>query len=200
MPSQRRKSKRSKQSLASKAYKLAKKANRTELKYRDSSWIGTPISIPATGAFVSNFPYISTGALIDQRVGNTVHGTSLNAKLTIVKHASATASALRMIVFKYVSEGFPAAVTDYLQSANINSAKSTDHRFDSKTLYDKTFVLDNDNPKRHLDLRKKLGFDIHYDASSSAPDKNALVILLISDEATNQPTVEGLWRMYFTDK
>lgn len=198
----RNRSKKSGQSVARKALALAKKANKTELKYIDASAsLQTDAqNIKSTGDFQYNFPLISTGATVSTRVGNVIEAKSLNAKITFSKHASATASVVRVIMFIWKSDGAPSAVTDYLASASVNGQKAVDHRFDSKTLMDKTYVLDSDNPKKQLNLRKKLNFPIFYDTSGSTPDKNKLVILMISDETTNWPTFSGNLRLYFTDK
>lgn len=185
-------------STAKKALALAKKANRKELKYLDGAIGISSDQILNTGVTWFNFPLIATGATVNTRIGNVIHPTSLKLKYTMEKNASATASQVRLILLQQKND-YTGSITDYLQTADINSQKSVDHRYDSKTLLDKSFILDAERPKRFVNMSIKVPLSMYYDASSSTPDKNRLVLYLISDEATNYPTIVGNQRLYFTE-
>jgi len=185
-------------STAKKALALAKKANRKELKYLDGVIGITSDQILNTGVTWFNFPLIATGSTVNNRIGNVIHPTSLKLKYTMEKHASATATQVRLILLQQKND-YTGSITDYLQTADINSQKSVDHRYDSKTLLDKSFILDAERPKRFINMSIKVPLSMYYDASSSTPDKNRLVLYLISDEGTNYPTIVGNQRLYFTE-
>lgn len=187
---------------ANQALKLAKQANKTELKYRDTS-VTSAQSITDTGVYFSTTNHnLSLGTGISDRIGNTVMAKSVHFRTTFTKHASATASQVRIIIYKNLNEGVSSTPTDYLETADIMSQKSINHRFDTKTLYDKTFILDTDNPKKIWNYKLKLNWPIHYSITGNTPDKGSFGILYISDEPTNYPTASAgsTSRFFFTDK
>lgn len=182
--------------MANKVARLERQVRkeRPELKYKDGVFGLT--SVTNAGITWYNYPLISTGATIEQRIGNVIRPTSLKLKYTLNKDASATASQVRMIVLQQKND-YTGVITDYLESADVNSQKSKDHRFDSVTLLDKTFILDSDKPKRFIDMTIKVPLPMYYDTSGTTPDKNRLVLYFISDESVNYPTCVGNQRLYY---
>lgn len=192
---------------ATQALRLARQANKTELKYADYALsAGTPGSYTITdlGSVATNPSQgLNAGPDYNQRIGNSVMAKSMHFRTSITKHSSASAQQVRIIIFRSLNEQRSNLVTQYLQDNNINSQKSVDHRFDTKTLYDRTFVLDEQNPKKIWNYKLKMNWPVHYDPTTGAVDRGAIGIIFISDEnSANLPTLSpnGTARYFFTDK
>lgn len=195
-------------STAQRALALAKKANRTELKYAD-------YSLTAGGA--GDYTIIDLGSIAfnptmglipnaehNGRIGNTVQAKSMHFRTTVAWNPNgSTAQQVRIIVFKWLNEGSPTNVSDYLANDNIQSPKSVDHRFDSKTLYDRTFILSAENPKKIWNYKQKMNWPVHYENTTDRPDRGKLSVLFITDETSaNVPVLStnGTARFFYTDK
>lgn len=196
MPRPRR-GRRNNQSLASKAYTLAKKAYRApELKFAPITITTTPTS---TG-FINILSSITQGDSNNERIGDTILAKSLHYKATLLLNASATASLVRVIFFKWRSEA-PAGVTDVLLTAAITSFKSQDLRFQSKILSDRVYKL-NDASQPEIFFKGKIMLKdllISFPEASATSNMNGIHMLILSDEATNSPVFRMQTRLYYVD-
>lgn len=195
-----------KKSTAQKALTLAKKANRTELKYLDTDESPLVPNTPPTGQYLwTTCTSMLQGTANNRRVGNLIHGTSLQIKASALYNplASSAGQLYRLIVFQNLNSGVLSATSDYLQSPNFYSHKSIDNRFNTVTLFDKVFEVTAERPQRMHNITIKLKKPmISYGNSVSAPEKNNIQILAISNEPVGlqAPEISGQVRFFFTDK
>nr|UOF81226.1 capsid protein [Cressdnaviricota sp.]UOF82999.1 capsid protein [Cressdnaviricota sp.] len=184
-------------SLAKKAYRLAKKAYKLpELKYHEESL--TPSSVSGTGS-IRETCGIAEGSTDNQRIGATIHPTSLKIRCTFKLNAAATDTLIRMIVFRWISEA-PASLSEILETATVNSFKSQNLRYQSEIMYDRVFRLSTaEKPELFLQKSIKLNKYISYPSSSSTSNRNGIYIAFVSDEAVNTPTITYTSRLFYRD-
>lgn len=182
---------------ANAALRIAKKANQKENKYHTT--IINPTSVPHTGLIPPEFCSVAPGDTVNNREGNIIQGSSIKFRGALTKNPSATATRVRMIVFQYLEPGGLSGATDYLASATINSFKSSNRRFNSRTLMDRTFVLDEADPMKPLNFTIRTPFKIFYQTSGNTPNKNGVYCILISNESVNQPEVNWQARFQFKE-
>lgn len=184
-------------STAQKALRLAKKAYKLpELKYKDSSFSTTN---PDSSGSLNILMSLNQGTTNNERVGDTVSPTSMTIRGKMNIHSSATATQVRILIFRWLSEA-PGAVTDVLESAAITSFKSQNLRYQSEILYDRVFQLDSVNrPELYWQKKIKLKHKICYPESSSAANRNGIYAIVLSDEATNTPTLDTKYRIFYRD-
>ncbi len=184
-------------SLAAKAYALAKKAYKApELKYHTLT--GTIVG-PDNDGTTTSLSTIAQGTDVDQRIGNVINPTSVTIKGKMNLHASAAATQIRVIIYRWVSEA-PNAVTDVLQAATIQSFKSELKRFQSQILYDRVFQLDSVNrPELYFQKKVMLGKFMGFTEGSNLPNRNAIHLIILSDETTNVPLLAYQTRMFYKD-
>lgn len=140
---------------------------------------------------------ISQGDGEQNRQGNALVARSFNGRLVVKKHASATASVLRAVLYT------PKNVDSLLTTLDTTSRIDKDSY---NVWFDKLITVHTYKPVTRLNLSKKWtnrfikGMNVHY-ASSIAGDltENAICLALVSDEATNGPTVTGDLTLYFKD-
>lgn len=174
-----------------------------ELHYHDVT-SGAVLMGPAGATFMSTITTIAQGTGTNQRVGNVVRPKGIHLRLSSLYNPLATTGnqLYRIIAFQYLLSGGIGGVTEYLQTASFYSQKSIDNRFNSKTLYDKTFEVSNDHPQRNHFIKLKVPKPIYYpNAPGTTPEKNGVAIIVISNEPTllNSPSIEGTGRYYFTE-
>lgn len=196
---------KSAKAVATKALKIAKRAeSRNEKKYFDQSTALTLMGPAGSLTFLQGISDISLGPAINQRIGNVVHPTSLHLRLTSTYNPLATSStqAYRIIVFRNKGKGRIANVNDYLQANNYYSFKSIENRYDTTTLYDKSFTVTNDNAQRIHNLVIPLkGMPIYLPNATGVPEKNGIYFLIISNEPVllESPFLEGHGRLYYKE-
>lgn len=194
----RRRGRRSTKAVAYKALKLAKKANKLpELKQNEITWSATSVSSSGT---MEELSVVAAGTGNNQKVGDRINPTSLRFRGTMNIHASATSSLVRLIIFRWNSGLFTTTVGDILVAGTIKSFKSQDKRFESEILYDRVFKLNSvERPELFFQGKLKLKKPIAYAGGASAANRNSIGYLILSDEATNTPTVDISSRMWFRD-
>lgn len=186
---------RTNQSLAKKAYALAKKnAKNTELKYHEET--NSHATLLNTGVIIG-IDNMAQGITNNTRIGDRVSPTSLRMKHNLTW---GNANLFRLIVFRWISES-PAAVTDILQAANATSFKSEAARYQSEILYDHTYVKDADKPVIQINKKFKLSKQISYDgASGIVPSRNGIYYIALTDvTSASTCTFAGGTRLYFKD-
>jgi len=172
-----------------------------EYKFLDSS-ITTPFSFGFTGVLQSTPTLIGQGDADTQRNGNSVKVTSMLTRGTI-ELADTNAAQCRFIIFTDTSSnGAPPAVTDLLQSASVISPLNRINGKRFRVLYDRSWVLDADNPKKQIHIFKKMQHHIHYldsTANTSSLGQGPIYFLWISDQNTNAPLATWNNRFRFLD-
>lgn len=132
------------QSKVNQALALARKANgasNADLRLHQTALSVSGVSSTGTVVAMSS---ISQGDENANREGNTISPTLVKLNILLTKHASATASQVRCIVFRY-KVGTSSAVTDVLESASYtNSFPSVTKRRDFNILYDRLFDVSSD--------------------------------------------------------
>lgn len=192
----RRSSRKRGKSLAAKAYSLAKKAyTAPELKYNVTTG---DIAGPDTTGDIQTLGNITVGTTNNQRIGNSVTAKSIHLRFKATMHPSATATQIRMIIFRWKQDA-PSSVTSILQSASPISFKTETQRYQSNILFDKVFNLNTDRPEMFRQMKIKYNEHVGFNEANVQPTSHAPWILLLSDEATNVPAVSYFTRMYYTD-
>lgn len=199
-----RRYRRYRRSIASKALYLARKANKSELKWY-TTLTTTPI-VFSSNRHIRSLSNIIQGVGPNERVGLSITPTSINLSLLMQLADSGTMShSVRVILFLWKTERYEVAQDgDYLQTPDVLSYKDETKRFLSKTLYDRTFSL-SPNGTRQISVsikRKIKGIMAYEDASNNAPIKNQLVMAIYTDTKGSDPNPSVTYnsRLYFTDK
>jgi len=178
------------------AVKLARKAMRTELKYLDVAISDTPSTtgtvIPLSGT--------AQGDTSQSRDGLQIFPTSIEMRLNFSFNASATASVIRVVIYQYLA-GVSSSVQNYFDaSPTTTDFKAINQQYESRTLFDRTYSLNDLIPEKNIYLKRRIKGIIAYDGATATDiAKNGLYMILLSDEATNTPTVTGTARFFFKD-
>lgn len=199
-----RRYRRYRRSVASKALYLARKANKTELK-----WHTTQVSTPVT--FSSNLYYnklsnISQGTGGSNRVGLVITPTSINLSLLMqLGNDGAFSHSVRIILFLWRTESYDFSTDgNYLGTSDVLSYKDETKRFMSKTLYDRTFSLSPSGTRQmSVSIKRKIkGLMAYKDDTADTQNKNQLILAIYTDTKSGDPNPEVTYnsRLYFTDK
>lgn len=140
---------------------------------------------------------ISQGDGEQNRQGNEVICRSIAGRLVAKKHASASNTVLRMVL--YTPRDADTLLTTLDTTSRIDKDSYTVH-------VDKLYTLYADKPTAIMKLghkyynKKIKGMKTTY-ASSTAGDitRNPVCLAIVSDEATNGPSVNGDVTLYFKD-
>lgn len=180
---------------AKKALYLAQRADHAERREFDSEYLTSPDS---TG-YVAGISRVGQGDRVDNREGNQIRPVSISFKNKATIHASATSTTIRYIIFQWKS-GIPVLTdtTSILESANTNSFKALAKKYQSKILYDTTVSLNSVN-KPEITWQKtiKVSNWVSFEGSGADPATNGLYMLVLSDEATNTPSINFQHRLAF---
>lgn len=185
-------------SLAKKAYRLAKKnASRVELKFLDTE---AATAYDATGSVIQ-VGHPAQGDSQSNRNGDNITPTSLQFRAYGNINASATATQIRVIGYIW-KQGSSTAATDIIESADIDSLKAFDKRYQSKMLFDKTMTLNAvSRPEARMNVRVKIPtkYRTAFQPGATTYVNNGLYLFIMSDEATNTPTLNWTARMIYKD-
>lgn len=174
----------------------------TEFKSRDTavantvSTSGTVISINST----------AEGNGIENRSGEVARMKSVQWKLEITKSTSNSKwdfVRCMLVLDKQPNEAL-ASVTDIIETADEVAFRSLSHRKRFVILHDKMFVLDDKSCQAIYDeYYRKIDLRTIYDAGNAGTiadiTSNALLLVIIGEEATNFSTVGGNVRVRFVD-
>lgn len=187
---------------ANEALQVARATNKllnVEYKNHDVN-ISTP---PSSGGYVSSLCNVPQGDGGEARDGRSVKCTSIQLRAGYALNGAASATSVRTIlVVDMQNQGTDPNVTDILDTAstvsNLNIA-SFPGRF--KVIYDRTSTISVTGAQRtEFKHYKKLNFHLKFEgAAGSTVTKNPLYLLLISNEATNTPSVNVHTRLRFLD-
>ncbi len=177
---------------------------KAQVKTSNKSFDSVITSVVTSNATVVNLSNIAQGSDQDNREGNRIRLLSMLIRLSVEVHASATASALRvMIVSDREQNGVDPTSAQLLQTATdfLSPVNRTAFgRF--KFLYDKILVtnIGTSNALLTRKISRKLSINTFYDASAAADASNRkgnLYLVAVSNESTNGPTLDAAWRLVF---
>lgn len=193
--------------IGQKAYQLAKYAIskiNSESKYIDSTISETPST--AGGLVLLNGCAQGDGST--SRDGDSIRLQSVAANLYMSMNASSTTheNIVRVMIFVDLqTNGSTPAVTDVLLTANVNSFRNLSYGSRFKVLYDQRFTMvDADNYATKLVPKLFFKIDYHQKFSSTGStisdiSAHPVFMLLVSNAASNLPTVAGRTRVRFLD-
>jgi len=149
---------------------------------------------------------IDQGDTGNTRDGNQIAPRSIQNTLRLRKHASATDTLVRMILFEDLQADYnlPTTITTVLQDdtttkgviSPINSVLVSRFRI----LRDKRYILNTDRPELLVKDFHNLGNHYKYaDGTGTNYVGRTLFMILISDEETNVPAIEFYSRIRFMD-
>lgn len=204
-------------SMAFNAFKIASSVAsliNTEWKLYDRTALSGE-SIDNAGA-VYRFSGLTQGDDRNQRDGNSILPKKWLTKFNIYKNSSATTTTFRIMwIMDKEYDGANPAVTDILKTASYNSfmkyanlkrfkvlrnERITLHANKPMVAFDRyiNFNIPNRNPKR----QKRKWTHIRYQGTTDGEGdarQNQLLILMISDQAANTPTVDLQSRLRYID-
>ncbi len=189
--------------LASKAWsgvKYLKKIVNVEKKIHDTS-IAEAVS--STGA-IHSLHDVAQGDTINTRDGNSLKGLYLGFRMGCTQNLTATQSLIRVMVVadkQQIGDAEP-SVGNILQSAVVTSYLNEDTLGRFSVLYDKVFTMaeNSDSLQKYAEWNHNFEHRIRYNGAAATDiQKNGLFMLLLSDEATNTPTVAITVRLRFVD-
>lgn len=183
--------------------KLARMARYWNVEFKKHQVTLADTAIGNDGAEITQLNNIAVGTGYAERIGHSIKVTSLFARGTLSKHASATATSIRvMLVMDSQTNQAIYTITDLLESAGIHTYRNIDNTSRFKILADRKYIVDTTTPKRFFSIRKKVNQHIRFDNSTSAIadiTQCSYSIVMISSEATNEPTVYMNFRLRFVD-
>jgi hypothetical protein len=187
---------------AYKTSRMLKGIINSEKKVHSSS---TSSTVNSTG-YVVCMSQIIQGDDYTSREGRSILLKSLEMKNNLQKHASATFSTVRVIIFKDTQQRDNSSdtplITDVLQTAQPMSLRNPDptkmRRF--QILKDKRVTLSDQLPAINWDHYLPLNYHLKFNGTAANDSAQGSIFLLaISDEATNVPTPDFQWRLRFYD-
>ncbi len=147
----------------------------------------------------------AAGDDFNTRDGRRIKVLSISLRLHMLIHASATDTILRMILFRTKNnQAAVPATTDVLQTVSETSfPEAATHQNSFVILNDRMIALTsvNDTIKTYR-LSKQLTSHVDYSGTAATEanmGRGGLYLLLITNEATNAPQVEGSTRVKFVD-
>lgn len=202
-----RRYRRYRRSAASKALYLARKANRSELKYHTVA-VNSPMPF-TSGQFRVSLSNVIQGTGQNQRIGLSITPTSINVQMLMkLNDLGDLPHTVRVILFLWRAENYTVGTgnppdQDYLQEPTVTSYKNEQQRFMSKTLYDRAFSLSpNGTRQMRISIKRKLSTLMAYTQDGSYQNRNQLMMLVYTDSNSGNPDPEVTFstRLYFTDK
>ncbi len=189
--------------LAHKAYsgmKYLKSVINVEKKVHDTVISGTFITDAGVVLPLSQIPQ---GDGIANRDGNSVKATYLGLRLNLVQHDSATSTLTRVIVVmdnQQIADSTP-VITDLLALATVTSFLAAPSLGRFTVLYDKVQnFMDVSVIQKYLEINIPLQQHIRFNGPAGTDvQKNNFYLMLVGDEATNDPSFLGTTRLRFVD-
>ena len=184
------------------ARQIATMLNVETKNFDTSPFPGAAVDNSGTVVSLSNIP--SEESATDQgsaRDGDQVRYKSIYLRGQVQIHASATATRLRMMLLidKQSNAGLP-SVADILEGGGIDNPMNMANRMRFRILRDHVFLLDSDDPQRLVKQYVKLyGRAVWAGDTTDEASTNNLVLVMISNEATNTPTATISARLRYVD-
>ncbi len=185
----------------------------TEWKHLDNNFVVTPNLGTGSVSFISN---IAQGSDVDQRNGDSILPKALQLRAKFSINSSATTTTVRYIILRDMQyDGANPTVPDVLAALdplafmNLDNGKRfrilkdwivTLRKVDKTEVVLKTFLKFN-KPRRGTNVHRHW-YHIRYDGPASTEadaDQGQLLILMISDETVNTPSVNTFVRLRYID-
>lgn len=145
---------------------------------------------------------IAQGDDVGNRTGNSILAKSLLIRIIAAMNATAITTFVRIIVFQDTSSlGTLPTVGDVLQTVSTTAPLDVDHFGRYVILRDKLLSMD-DSSRQTFNLKWFLRLNTHIKfTGTTASDyyKNSLFMLILSDQATNTPSLEYNVRLRYHD-
>lgn len=195
--------------MASKALNIAlllKRLVNVEIKNFDV--VHATAAVPDGVGLIVQLTNIPQGDTTITRDGSNLKILSIYVNILIRINGSAANSNIRVALVQDTQTNQAIYTTADILSdvTNIESVVSPlnlDNQFRFRILHNKVYnISDSANKTAVCKIYKKLNMRLRYDASTSAIadlTSNSLSLLLISNEATNEPTFTGVTRLRFVD-
>lgn len=189
---------RKKQSLAQKAYALAKKNQKMEeIKHFSVSVNNSDANYTGSLATLCD-PGIGDNS--NQRDGDNIFIKGVDIRGLIREVGTATAM-VRIIVF-WDKENLAASAADYLAVTGVNapmSPKNVDKRFRYQTLWDHTMTVHADRPLAAFHKYVKVNKKVQFTAGTTTILTGSLKMIAISNINTNPPKFDYITHSTYTD-
>lgn len=156
----------------------------------------------STSGLTVNLFAPTQGLLVKNRVGNSVKLIRHNLNYVLKMHPSATQTNVRVMLLldKQANEGTISSGGLLEDNNDITSFIENHVRYRITKLYDRMHSMSITGHQGGVfKINKKLNTVVKYDGASGDPTKNSLVILFISDEPTNTPTIQFNSRSRYID-
>jgi len=156
---------------------------------------------PSSSGAMTTLSSVAVGDTYATRTGNSILAKGLTIRGTLGIHASATNTYCRIIVFQDKNASPFTTVASILQSGDLTEQINWNNKPDFRLLSDRTFSLNNSG-KNNVVVNKyiPLNTHIHYQGTNGTDwNKGQILILYISNEATNTPTFKFSSRLEFYD-
>lgn len=162
---------------------------------------------PSTTGDIRQMCDVAQGDSFDARDGNSVKWVHANMKGFVTKHTSATQTTVRIMLLldKQPNGALPtlAQVLDNTYSFE-PTLRPLNVNFGSRfvLLASKMLTVDTNMPRRQFKWFKKISHHTKYNGATSAitdVNTNSLVMVSVSSEATNTPTIDYNMQSRFID-
>lgn len=188
---------------AVKATKYLKSLINVEFKYKNVD--GLPVS--STTGSMTLLNGVGQGDSDQTRDGKSIRFTSINQHIQFAQHPSATHTIIRyMLVWYYENNASAKTISNILETSDPLSFYEMENTGKFKVLKDMDITMVNGGSSAHQSYRFSFPVSLHSvytegAAGSAATDinKGALYMLVLSNEATNTPTVDHHTRLRFVD-
>jgi len=139
---------------------------------------------------------------VDQREGDSIKMKDIVVRGVIDYNTLGVAEMIRVIIFIDKQNTITTA-SQLLQTVGVylatESEKNEDNKFNTKTLYDKTFMVSANKPQTKFKWVSKLGFHTHFNKGSATINTNALKICYISQNPTYSAKYSHIIRCGYVD-
>ena len=190
--------------VAQKALKVAKfVAGVINVEYK---WlqVGSSSTVGTWNGTLVTLNSCNQGSGASQRNGDTMKMKSLVIRGEFERNTlGVTSEVCRLIIFidkdNTITSGSQ-LLNNYGSNAVVYSQKNEDTKFDSKIIYDKTFVVNDQSFKQiRFNIYKKVGWHTHYTAGTSTIAHNALKMAFFTQTPSNGAKITYQSRLSFVD-
>lgn len=128
-----------------------------------------------------------------------IQRVSINGHIGI--NGSASQTVVRILLFWDDDANLTAANfwTNLSTAYAVDSHKNHDYRFKSKMLIDKKFSLTTNDGVAMIDMNAMIGRHTQFNAGTTTINSGSLRLLVLSDQAINEPAINLVTTVYFTD-
>lgn len=157
------------------------------------------VTVNDTTGQVLHMTAIAEGTASNQRSGRFIRSRYITSRLHLKMHASATQTLVRVVIIISSDENAP-TTSSFFTSQNALSTINLLYSDRYRIIYDNLVNLDTYNPTAALNIFRKPRQRIKFNGTASTDYENGQMwMLLLSNEATNTPTVAYYNRFSYND-